>query len=169
MKFFLSSKFQPVYWVGFAVLILAANFNTDPFVDFPMLFIIPVAIASWYGGRWWGLSFAFTMPLVRLVFTVVVWDVPWTTTHSIVNASIRIIVLSSFAILLDLLHHKNRRITVLEGLLPLCYNCKRIRNEANEYQPLDVYLNQHAGTVFLQGLCADCLHQLSSQIAENKG
>jgi len=27
MKFLSSTKFQPVYWVGLSILILAANFN----------------------------------------------------------------------------------------------------------------------------------------------
>lgn len=166
MKFLLSSKMQPVYWIGFSVLILAANISSDPYVDFPMLFIIPVLIASWYNGRWWGLLLAFFMPLVRLTFTFLVWDVPWTAVHSIVNASIRILVLSSFAILTDMLHQKQERIRVLEGLLPICHTCKRIRNEENQWQSLDLYLNQHAGTVFLQGVCSDCLRQLSSRVSE---
>jgi hypothetical protein len=168
MKFLFSTKFQPAYWVGLSVLILAANFNSDPYVDFPMLFIIPVLLAAWYSGRWWGLGLAIGMPLVRLLFTIVVWDVPWTLVHSIVNASIRITVLSSFAVLTDLLHQQQYRIKVLEGLLPICHNCKRIRDEENQWLPIDLYLNQHAGTIFLQGICSDCLQLLTSQISEQK-
>ena|SRR3990172_2623116 len=168
MKILLSTKFLPVYWVGLSILILAANFSTDPYVDFPMLFMVPVLLASWYSGRRWGLALAFGMPLVRLLFTYFLWDVPWTQVHSIVNASIRITVLASFAVLTDLLRQQQQRIKVLEGLLPICYNCKKIRDEENQWLPIDVYLNQHAGAIFLQGICSDCLHQLSAQISKPK-
>jgi hypothetical protein len=168
MKFLSSTKFQPVYWVGLSVLILAANLNTDPYLDFPVLFIIPVLLASWYSGRRWGLALAIAMPLVRLFFTVVVWDVPWTTVHSIVNASIRITVFSTFAILTDMLQQQQYRIKVLEGLIPICHNCKRIRDGENHWLPIDVYLNQRAGAIFLQGICSDCLKLLGSQMSEQK-
>ena len=108
------------------------------------------------------------MPLVRLFFTVVVWDVPWTTVHLIVNASIRITVFSTFAILTDMLQQQQYRIRVLEGLLPICHNCKRIRDRENHWLRIDLYLNQRAGAIFLQGICSDYIKLLGSQMSEQK-
>ena len=166
MQLLTSPKFKPVYWVGLALLILVVNFNSDPFVDFPMMFLIPVLLASWYSGRWWGLLLAVGMPLARLTFSFVGWQVPWTPLHTFVNASIRITVLSTFAILTDLLQQQQQRIQVLEGLLPICHVCKRIRDEENNWYAIDRYLNEHAGTLFLQGICSDCVHEISAKLSE---
>ena len=165
MKFLSSKKFLPVYWVGLSMLLLLAN-HSDPYYDFPMLFLIPVLIASWYSGRWWGLALGIGLPLVRYVLTVAVWEIPSTMVHPVGNASIRIVVLSCFAVLTDLLHRQQKQIKILEGFLPICHNCKRIRDAENQWQPIDVYLNEHAGTVFLQGLCTDCAREVGSQISK---
>ncbi len=166
MKFLFSEKYLPIVWIGFALLILVGNFNSDPYVDFPLLFLIPVFLSSWYSGRWWGIGLAIGLPLVRLAFVFEVWDVPWTILHSIVNASMRITVLTTFAILTDFLRKQQRRIDVLESLLPICHHCKRIRNEENQWQAIDLYLNENVGALFLQGVCSDCLKEMSLDLTK---
>ncbi len=165
MKLLSSKSFLPVYWIALSVLILVAN-HQDPLYEFPLLFVIPVILASWYNNRWWGLALGLTMPLVRLYLAYQVWDIPSTLVHPIGNASIRIVVLSCFAVLTDMLHQQQQRIKILEGFLPICHNCKRIRDEENQWQPIEIYLNEHAGTVFLQGLCADCARDMGSEISK---
>ena len=166
MNFHLSPKYLPVVWIGFALLILIGNFNSDPYVDFPLLFLIPVLLASWYSGRWWGIGLAIGMPLVRLGFIFGVWDVPWSVLHSIVNASMRVTVLTTFAVLTDFLRTQQRRIEILESLLPMCHHCKRIRIENSKWQAIDLYLNENVGALFLQGVCPDCLKEMSSDLSK---
>ena len=48
----------------------------------------------------------------------------------------------------------------LRGLLPICANCKRIRDERETWQALEVYIQAHSEAKFSHGLCPDCLREL---------
>lgn len=45
----------------------------------------------------------------------------------------------------------------LEGLLPICCVCKRIRNGEQYWQQVEEYVSAHSGARFSHGLCPDCL------------
>lgn len=44
----------------------------------------------------------------------------------------------------------------LQGLLPICSYCKKIRDEQNYWQRVENYLSEHAQVVFSHGICPDC-------------
>jgi len=44
----------------------------------------------------------------------------------------------------------------LEGLLPICSYCKKIRNEHDESETLETYIEQHFQTAFSHSICPDC-------------
>jgi phosphoserine phosphatase RsbU/P len=50
-------------------------------------------------------------------------------------------------------------VTRLQGLLPICSYCKKIRNDRNYWQQVDTYLGEHAGTRVSHGICPDCHRQ----------
>ncbi len=45
----------------------------------------------------------------------------------------------------------------LQGLLPICMYCKRIRNDQNAWQEIEVYIRDHSEASFTHALCAECL------------
>jgi CheY-like chemotaxis protein len=45
----------------------------------------------------------------------------------------------------------------LSGLLPICAGCKKIRTSRNEWQPIEVYIQEHSIAQFSHGLWPDCL------------
>lgn len=47
----------------------------------------------------------------------------------------------------------------LEGLLPICSYCKRIRTEAGEWQALETYLSQRTELTFNHGICGACVEK----------
>lgn len=49
-----------------------------------------------------------------------------------------------------------RELHQLEALLPICSYCKRIRNERDEWEPLDSYLQRRFETQLSHGICPDC-------------
>jgi hypothetical protein len=51
-------------------------------------------------------------------------------------------------------------VQVLSGLLPICANCKKIRDERDEWQVLEGYLQAHSEAKFTHGICPDCLRKL---------
>jgi hypothetical protein len=51
-------------------------------------------------------------------------------------------------------------VQVLKGLLPICENCKRIRDQGGTWQLLEVFLQSHSEAKFSYGICPDCLRTL---------
>jgi phosphoserine phosphatase RsbU/P len=44
----------------------------------------------------------------------------------------------------------------LQGLLPICCYCKKIRDDQNYWQQVDEYIGQHTEVKFSHGICPDC-------------
>lgn len=152
-------KFFPLYWVALGSLALAGDYATGPFIRFPILFLIPITLASWYSGRWWGFALALSMPLVRAYF-VTIWDVPWTMLDTGINTVIRMVVFLAFAFFVDRTAVQTRALAhelkVLRGLLPICSFCKKIRDHDNNWQPLEQYIIEHSGAQFSHTFCPEC-------------
>lgn len=49
---------------------------------------------------------------------------------------------------------------ILQGLLPVCANCKSIRDENGEWQPMEIYLSERADVDFTHGICPVCAKKL---------
>lgn len=48
-------------------------------------------------------------------------------------------------------------IKVLKGILPLCSFCKKIRNDKNEWEEVDVYIYKHSQADISHGVCPECI------------
>ncbi len=48
------------------------------------------------------------------------------------------------------------RVRVLQGLLPICSYCKRIRDDRDYWQQLETYLSEHSEATFSHGVCPEC-------------
>lgn len=160
------------YWFGLSILLAIADFYSGPFIQFPITYLIPVALASWYNGRWWGLMFAIVLPLVRLGFNLQAWTIPWTIVEASVNALIRIAVLSSFAVVIDRTAAQTRilskHVKMLEGLLPICSYCKKIRDESDAWQPMEKYIQARSAATFTHGICPDCLREQYGEMSRSR-
>ncbi|WP_022668949.1 response regulator [Desulfospira joergensenii] len=49
---------------------------------------------------------------------------------------------------------------ILRGLLPICSNCKKIRDDQGFWNQVDAYVEAHSQAVFTHGICPDCTHEL---------
>ncbi len=47
----------------------------------------------------------------------------------------------------------------LEGLLPICMYCKKIRDDDNDWQEVETYVRQRTEAKFTDGICPCCLDQ----------
>jgi AmiR/NasT family two-component response regulator len=48
------------------------------------------------------------------------------------------------------------RIRRLEGLISICMYCKKVRNEAQDWQQIEHYLTEHTDAWFSHGMCPAC-------------
>ena len=54
----------------------------------------------------------------------------------------------------------------LQGMLPICSYCKKIRNDHNYWQRVEGYISDHADVEFSHGICPDCHSRVMDELAE---
>jgi response regulator RpfG family c-di-GMP phosphodiesterase len=76
----------------------------------------------------------------------------------------------------DALEQKNRelqeaitKIDLLSGLIPICAECKKIRNDSGYWEQIEQYLKAHSGVIFSHGLCPTCAEKARSDFAKATG
>jgi hypothetical protein len=56
----------------------------------------------------------------------------------------------------DSLRRALSEIKVLETFIPICAQCKKIRDKDGNWQHLEMYIEQHSNTQFSHGYCPEC-------------
>jgi len=52
------------------------------------------------------------------------------------------------------------RVKLLSGLLPICANCKKIRDDHGYWKQVEAFISSHSEATFSHGICPECLHKL---------
>ncbi|MFH1215145.1 MAG: hypothetical protein V1706_01445 [Pseudomonadota bacterium] len=52
----------------------------------------------------------------------------------------------------------------LNGLLPICCSCKKIRDDSGYWQNLEQYISERSEAQFSHGLCLDCAYKLYPEL-----
>jgi DNA-binding response OmpR family regulator len=52
----------------------------------------------------------------------------------------------------------------LQGLLPICSYCKKVRNEANYWEQVESYLSAHSDLDFTHSICPQCTEKMMKEI-----
>lgn len=52
------------------------------------------------------------------------------------------------------------RIEQLQGILPICASCKKIRNNGGNWEQIEVYIKKHSNAEFTHSICPDCMNKL---------
>lgn len=53
-----------------------------------------------------------------------------------------------------------REIKTLRGIIPICSNCKSIRDDEGYWEQLESYVRKHSDAKFSHGICPDCARKL---------
>ncbi len=56
------------------------------------------------------------------------------------------------------------KIKVLDGLLPICAACKKIRDDRGYWNQLEIYIRDHSEADFSHGMCPDCARKLYPEL-----
>ncbi len=59
-----------------------------------------------------------------------------------------------------------QRVKQLQGLLPICSYCKKIRDDRNYWEQVDTYLARHTQAEFTHGICPDCYENVVKPMLE---
>lgn len=58
------------------------------------------------------------------------------------------------------------QVKTLRGLLPICANCKKIRDDQGYWQDVAVYVRDHTEAEFSHGICPECMQQLYPEFSK---
>jgi ABC-type uncharacterized transport system substrate-binding protein len=56
------------------------------------------------------------------------------------------------------------QVKTLQGLLPICASCKKIRDDKGYWNQIESYISRHTDTVFSHGLCPQCISKLYADL-----
>ena len=54
----------------------------------------------------------------------------------------------------------------LQGLLPICMYCKKIRDDSNTWKNLEIYIEEHSNALFTHTLCKECKKKHYPELSE---
>jgi hypothetical protein len=153
-------RLHPLWWVGIAGLLVWLDYVTGPKTQFPVVYVIPVTLAAWYSGWWPALALAVAMPLVHAVLLVALWKQSGSMATLVATMTIRGAVVIAMALWFARLseHERelHRHVQTLEGLLPICSFCKKIRNESGEWERLERFIAERSEAQFSHAFCPSC-------------
>lgn len=143
------------HWVAVAAAILLLEYASGPFVQFTILFVVPVALATASHGRAGGIAVATLLPLFRF-WLYAWWGLPIALSVKVVDTVTDMVVLVGFSLLIYEIIRQQREIRVLRGMLPICGFCKRIRNEKGGWQQLESFITERSDAQFSHTFCQEC-------------
>lgn len=57
-------------------------------------------------------------------------------------------------------------VRTLSGLLPICANCKKIRDDQGYWHHVEEYVTEHSDAVFSHGICPDCASKYYAELED---
>jgi len=64
------------------------------------------------------------------------------------------------------LREKINEVKDLQGIVPICASCKKIRNDSGYWEQVEKYVQERSGAQFSHGICPDCSHELYGDLDE---
>lgn len=122
-----------------AVLILGLDLLTGPYLQFPILFVLPVTLSAWFGVSRFAYALAVLLPIGRFLIAEFV-DRIQPTADSVVNALVRIAVLGMLAYLVRRTARQTKELEEkVSGLAKICAWSRTIEHEG-EWISFEEYL-----------------------------
>ncbi len=57
-----------------------------------------------------------------------------------------------------------QRMKYLEGILPVCASCKKIRDEKDNWHQIESYIRERSDAEFSHGICPECAEKLYPEL-----
>jgi hypothetical protein len=151
-------------------LIAYADHSVGREASFGVFYFLPIWLVTWSFNRKAGLIAAF---VCASVWFAVDKAERFAYSNSFIpywNAAVRFVYFSTFALLLANVRGQLQKSTAelkrLSGLLPICANCKKIRDDKGYWQQLEEYIRAHSDADFTHGLCPNCARHLYPDLAK---
>ena len=151
-----------------------ADYFTPDDLALSLIYLLPVAIATWCRSRSFGLGFAVVGAVTYMAseaFEAGGPSAPMLFFNTVVEGSVFVVVVLLLSGLKTHLDGERQALIVAEealanvrqlsALLPMCSSCKKIRHEPEgSWEPFEIYLRKHSDTQVSHGICPDCMARL---------
>jgi len=67
-----------------------------------------------------------------------------------------------------LLQEAQAKVKHLEGIIPICMYCKKIRDDMESWQQLEQYISEHSSAMFSHGVCPECYGKVRADLDKMK-
>ena len=165
-----SKSLNWIYALAILLSVAAIDYLTGYELGFFAFYFLPIAFAAWRMGLLAALTTAIFSAMVWFWMDALTGHVYRNNLVAVWNTVIRLV---SFVIIgwgLAWIHDlllKERNtsaelrralaeIKILEGILPICASCKKIRGVDDDWQQMEVYITSHSRAQFSHGLCPEC-------------
>ncbi|MCW8130305.1 MAG: response regulator transcription factor [Planctomycetota bacterium] len=89
--------------------------------------------------------------------------------HARVRAGVRIVELqTSLSGRIQELEEALSRIKTLQGLLPICAWCHKVRDDKNYWQRVETYISGHTDARFTHSICPDCKKKQIDEVKKHR-
>ncbi|MFH1459845.1 MAG: hypothetical protein ABIG64_05670 [Candidatus Omnitrophota bacterium] len=131
--------FNSIYFAGNMVIILvAAILSSKPFIEF----LVPGS-------------------LIIIFHNILLFSGPAATWRTIFTNFGFLFYAVWLGFLLNIIVNKIRKeVMTLRTILPICANCKKIRDDKGYWNQIERYITDHSETEFTHGLCPECAKSL---------
>lgn len=143
-----------------------------------VFYFVPVALGAWALGRRAGLAMAVAAAACWVLVDGMSDQAYPTRFYMAWNAGVRLLSFVFVSISVSTIRHMLdqeralsrqlqsalREVRVLEGLLPICASCKRIRNREGSWERLESYLGARSEVSFTHSICPTCARELYPEI-----
>ncbi|MBL9139308.1 MAG: hypothetical protein JNK85_25795 [Verrucomicrobiales bacterium] len=141
----------PVTHFLIGALIILIDLETGTFLQFPILFVVPVGLCAWFANPPGAYVLSVALPLAR-VGVVVFVEHPHPVPYALANAAIRMTVLLGLSILIARLARREREIRErLETLVRVCAWSRTVEFEG-EWLSFEQYLSRRFGIKTTHGI-----------------
>jgi hypothetical protein len=154
-----AGRIHPLWWIALGAVMLGTDYLTSEATNTPVFYVVPVILAAWYSGMWPAVGLAIAVPVFRLLFLVMPRGADNMATLALATAFRGVVIIFLalwFARLAEFERSLERRVKVLEGLLPICAFCKNIRNDKGEWERMEGYISRRSEAEFSHGICPSC-------------
>ena len=98
---------------------------------------------------------------VKDFWDLLIFDVP---RHSLYFRSVILSLFIVFGLIMGnvvfRLEEALQNVKTLRGMLPICSNCKKIRDDEGYWQQIEEYVRVHSEADFTHGICNECVEKL---------
>jgi hypothetical protein len=146
-------------------------------MNFFVFYFLPVSIAAW--------ALGFTTSVYYSIFAALAWFAadfyaghePSNPFYSVWDFSVHltafVIIGRSISQIRILLNREQQlsadlrrslvEIKTLEAILPICCQCKKIRDDKGDWQQIEAYISTNTDTIFSHGFCPECYGKVMAE------